>query len=127
MVSSYLTGRKQCTIINGNSSKFHDVKIGIPQFSVLGNILFLLFMNDLSMYVSNVTQFTDDTMLDVHAATVDDAVTLLQTKINKMSVWCARNWNCNVSRVCKKLGTRLVKYLPSIYTNTLYSHLYNHT
>ena len=36
--SSYLTGRKQCTIINGNLSKFHDVKIGIPQGSVLGNI-----------------------------------------------------------------------------------------
>ena len=30
VISSYLTGRKQCTIIIGNLSKFHDVKIGIP-------------------------------------------------------------------------------------------------
>ena len=97
--SSYLTGRKQCTIINGKLSKVHDVKIGIPQGSVLGNILFLLFMNDLSMYVSNVTQFADDTMLDVPAATVDDAVTLLQTEIDEISVWCARNrLSINISK-----------------------------
>ena len=65
-------------------------------------------MNDLSMYVSNVTQFADDTMLDVHAATVDDAVTLLQTEIDKMSVWCARNrLSINISKTCSMLiGTR---------------------
>ena len=67
-------------------------------------------MNDLSMYVSNVTQFADDTMLDVHAATVDDTVTLLQTtkKIDKMSVWCAQNrLSINISKTCSMLiGTR---------------------
>ena len=54
------------------TSKFEMVNIGIPQGSVLGTILFLLFMNDLPLFVKNVTQCADDTMLEVTAITVDE-------------------------------------------------------
>ena len=60
--TSYLTNREQCTIVH---EKHPNLKWG----SVLGTILFLLFLNDLPLFVKNVTQYADDTML---ASTVDE-------------------------------------------------------
>ena len=48
--TSYLINREQCTIVHEKTSKFEMVNIGIPQGSVLGRILFLLFMNDLLLF-----------------------------------------------------------------------------
>ena len=71
--TSYLTNREQCTIVHKETSGFEMVNIGIPQGSVLGTILFLLFMNDLPLFVKNLTRYADDTMLDkVTANTVDE-------------------------------------------------------
>ena len=67
------------------------VNICIPQGSVLGTILFLLFMNDLPLFVKNVTQYADDTMLEVTASTVDEIKFLLQFELNKLSHWCIKN------------------------------------
>ena len=72
--TSYLTDRSQSTIVNGIISELHDVRIGIPQGSVLGPILFLLFVNDLPMFVSNVTTFADDTMIEIRAKNVNEAI-----------------------------------------------------
>ena len=88
---SYLSNRSQCTLVNGKLSNFTNMAIGIPQGSVLGPILFLLFMNDLPSYVESVTLFADDTMLDVSARTIDEVVPKLQTEINKLVEWFFRN------------------------------------
>ena len=70
--TSYVTNKEQCTIVHEETSKFEMVSIGIPLGSVLGTILFLLFMNDLPLFVKNMTQYADDTMLEVTASTVDE-------------------------------------------------------
>ena len=60
---SYLTGRKQYVFYNGESSDLRDINCGVPQGSVLGPLLFLIYINDLP----NVSEklkfflFTDDT------------------------------------------------------------------
>ena len=54
-----------------------NIKLGIPQGKVLAAILFLLFMNDLILYVESVSMFADDTMIDVKAKTTDEVVPLL--------------------------------------------------
>ena len=92
MVQSYLHNRQQCTIINGELSEFELVRVGIPQRSVLGPTLFLFFMNDLPMYVSNVTLFADDTMISASASTFEELINILQTGINSLLVfWFKRN------------------------------------
>ena len=60
---SYLTGRQQYTTINHQKSGLSNIKYGVQQGSVLGPLLFLLYINDLNKAVvhSQVHHFADDT------------------------------------------------------------------
>lgn len=63
--TSYLDGRKQCTKINNFTSEQIDNDLGVPQGSVLGAILFIIYINDLPNILENVSinLFADDTLL----------------------------------------------------------------
>ena len=64
LFSSYLTDRKQRVAMNGFYSDYADIESGVPQGSVLGPLLFLVYINDLEKDIkSNVKFFADDTML----------------------------------------------------------------
>ena len=61
---NYLSNRKQCIVHNGFSSDYSGIGSGVPQGSVLGPLLFLIYINDLEKNIkSNVNFFADDTML----------------------------------------------------------------
>ena len=62
---SYLHKRKQSVIINGYESEIQILNHGVPQGSVLGSLLFLIYINDLHLSIqnSNVYHFADDTNL----------------------------------------------------------------
>ena len=61
---SYLNNRKQRVALNGFYSDYASIQSGVPQGSVLGPLLFLVYINDLeSNIISNVKFFADDTML----------------------------------------------------------------
>ena len=63
--SSYLHNRKQFVSINGFKSLLKNINFGVPQGSVLGPLLFLIYVNDLNLSVKNsiVHHFADDTNL----------------------------------------------------------------
>ena len=61
---SYLENRKQRVALNGFYSDYSIIEFGVPQGSVLGSLLFLVYINDLERNIkSNVKFFADDTML----------------------------------------------------------------
>ena len=64
--ASYLHNRSQCCSINGYQSNLKEVICGVSQGSILGLLLFIIYMNDLPAYVqdSNITMYADDTSLD---------------------------------------------------------------
>ena len=64
LFKNYLLNRKQRIIINCESSDYFPIESGVPQGSVLGPLLFLIYINDLETDIkSNIKFFADDTML----------------------------------------------------------------
>ena len=59
---SYLTNREQCVVMNGYKSDSVPLSVGVPQGSILGPLLFLLYINDMPLHTSNceVEMFADD-------------------------------------------------------------------
>ena len=86
-LESFLTGRTQRVIVNGAVSNWSNVKSGIPQGSVLGPILFVLFINDLPDAISSeVKIFADDTKIYRPIVTIQDKQ-LLQDDIVNLQEW----------------------------------------
>ena len=64
LFQNYLSNRKQRVVLNGTFSDYSSIESGVPQGSVLGPLLFLVYINDLERNIkSNVNFFADDTML----------------------------------------------------------------
>ena len=64
LLTNYLNNRKQRVVLNGSFSEFLPIKSGVPQGSVLGPLLFLIYINNLEVNVkSKINFFEDDTML----------------------------------------------------------------
>ena len=64
-IRSYLQNRTQCYSVNGEISTLQTVTCGVPQGSILGPLIFILYMNDLPAFVqeTNITMHADDTSL----------------------------------------------------------------
>ena len=64
LFKNYLANRKQRVVLNGSESDWGEIKAGVPQGSVLGPLLFLVYINDLEKDIkSSVKFFADDTSL----------------------------------------------------------------
>ena len=91
-VKEFLSGRKQRVVINGSKSNWQVVSGGIPQGSVLGPVLFLIFINDLPEVISVcIKLFADDAKL---YTTVDsiEKTQCLQESLGSAVEW-ADTWN----------------------------------
>ena len=64
LISSFLNNRRLQVVLNGKSSQEHPVNTGVPQGSILGPTLFLLYINDLpDDVICNIAIYADDTTL----------------------------------------------------------------
>jgi len=88
-IKSWLTNRKQRTVLNGCCSEWSYVISGVPQGSVLGPLLFVIFISDLddcTKSISIMLKFADDTKLGNISVTEEDRENL-QTTINDLLSW----------------------------------------
>ena len=91
--NSYLTDRRQQVKVNDIKSSFRSVLCGVPQGSILGPLLFLLFINDLPLYTSNVSTdlYADDTTLYCVHNSQSAIEQSLQFALNELHLWCKNN------------------------------------
>ena len=86
-IKSFLTGRKQRVIIGDNSSEWEDVTSSVPQGSVLGPLLFTIFINDLPDKVKNECRlYADDSKL-IGVIEKDKDVIDIQKDIDNLQNW----------------------------------------
>ena len=91
--SSYLVGRSQRTLVNGITSGSLPVTCGVPQGSVLGPLLFLVYINDLvtALGECGVKLYADDTVLYQHGHNAQEAAHKLQNSIDRFDLWSKAN------------------------------------
>ena len=72
---SYLTQRRQCVKYNNVLSDYESIKYGVPQGSVLGPTLYVIYVNDLltSLSANAVIAYADDITLTANGSTVEEA------------------------------------------------------
>ena len=100
-IRSFLSERKQCVVVDYCYSSWVEVISGVPQGSVLGPILFLIFINDVAEILDNQTScslFADD--LKIYSAVdVNTGHFSLQNSLDRLVQWCCK-WQMaiNVSK-----------------------------
>lgn len=87
---SYLTERSQFVVIGGTKSHRIVPSSGVPQGSILGPLLFILFINDLLSSLSSGSGFADDLKIYRKINDIYDC-NILQSDVHKIVNWCAAN------------------------------------
>ena len=89
-IQNWLSNRKQRVVINGESSPWVPVTSGVPQGSVLGPILFIMYINDLDVGLNNIiSKFADDTKIGNAIISEEDRIKL-QDDLNKITEWSTK-------------------------------------
>jgi len=92
-IKSYLQDRMQCTEIDNYQSPLEFIKCGVPQGSVLGPLLFLLYINDIpnSSKLFKFTLFADDTSLFYSHKNNTNVQETLNCELSKINEWLSAN------------------------------------
>ena len=93
LIRNYFINRSQIVKIGKNQSGIEKIKLGVPQGSVLGPLFFLIFINDLPMYLINLKSklFADDTTIYFDRYDLDVLITEFSRNIRPLFEWCNLN------------------------------------
>ena len=124
-INSWLSGRTQQVVLDGQASDPVPVLSGVPQGSVLGPVLFLIFINDLPDNIrSSVGLFADDCVLYRNIHSLQDCLTL-QEDLTSLGQWEA-DWHmkfnvakCHSMRVTRHQHHKQILFDYSLHNKTL--------
>ena len=90
---SYLDNQKQYVTLNGSNSSIKTILTGVPQGSVLGPLLFLIYINDLCKCVkySETYHFADDTNMLQSPSSLETLAKWMNLDIKNLSLWLKAN------------------------------------
>ena len=88
LLENYLSGRFQRVVLNGQTSSWRPVLAGVPQGSIMGPLLFLIYISDLpSELKSNVKLFADDSSLFTVVKDKNESANILNNDLQSISTW----------------------------------------
>ena len=88
LISNFLTNREQRVVLNGKSSEWRRISVGVPQGSVLGPLFFLVYINDIVENVnSDIKLFADDTSLFSVVQNVTRSADELNGDLERVRLW----------------------------------------
>ena len=90
---SYLENRKQFVQYQSCDSEYKNIKCGVPQRSILGPLLFILYVNDITTTTSllEIILFADDTTLLYLHPDISSKITLINKELSEISNWFKAN------------------------------------
>ena len=92
LLQDFLSGRVRRVVLNGHNSLWELIKAGVPQGSILGPLLFLIFINDLpTNLITNSKIFADDTSLFSLVLDRVNSANMLNRDLLEISSW-ANQW-----------------------------------
>lgn len=105
LIANYLTDRCQRVKINDKYSEYRCIKSGVPQGSILGPILFTMFINDIFTVVENcsIHGYADDVQLYLsrRMGLIEDLTVRVNEDLNKIHDWAIKNkLSLNASKSC---------------------------
>ena len=119
---SYLSGKRQFVLVNGEHSKSTLFRSGVPQGSVLGPLVFLLYINDITkLHFSDQSRLTlyADNMLLYKSITRNTSQVEIQQDINRLFQWSQENMlSFNITKCkCMLLIKKRNTYFVTIFLN----------
>ena len=93
LLSSYLHNRNIRVALSGAKSRWHVIKAGVPQGSILGPLLFLIYADDIEENLEcDIHMYADDAVLIAKYTNPDTAVTKINRDLEKLNTW-AEKWH----------------------------------
>ena len=91
-ITDYLSNRSQRMVIRSSSSTLKPMYAGVPQGSVLGPLLFLIYVNDIAESLLSLTRlFADDNSLFCSASSIADLQGIINHDLQILTAW-AKQW-----------------------------------
>ena len=87
LIDSLLSDRFQRVLLNGQTSKWSQIKTGVPQGSVLGPLLVLVYIDDLSEGLTSNVKLADDTLIFSMVRDSSSSSLSLNENLSKISQW----------------------------------------
>jgi hypothetical protein len=108
-IISYVQNRQYFVSANGHKSPTKTVNIGVPQGSILGPLLFLIYVNDMknSSNILHFLQYADDSTTTYSSDNLDNCLVVMKNECNKVLDWLTAN----------KLIINLKKTFLMVFTN----------
>ena len=123
-ITKWLTSRTQQVVVDGKSSEPSPVKSGVPQGTVLGPLMFLIHINDISDNLDSSTEirlFADDCLLYRSISSQEDSQSL-QKDLNSLVEWSSK-WQMSFNtRKCKTLRVT-TKRAPTEYVYKMHNDI----
>jgi hypothetical protein len=117
----YLSNRKQYSIVNGKHSELKNINYGVPQGSVLGPLLFLIYTNDIANCTKeeNKTRlFADDTGIFISRNTPSELKRSMISVLKDQFEWCHHNkLTINLTKTCFTIFKGKNKKVPEFLNN----------